>query len=67
MKRLMYWALGFVILFFNNMIVEVFLLPFWGLDGTDKNDIYFKTWWIVVGCWLLFGITLLKFLEKKPT
>ena len=56
-----------MILFFINLIVDVFLLPLWGLDGTDRNDIYFKIWWIVVECWLIFGTTLLKYWAKKPT
>lgn len=67
MKRLIFWGLGFVILFLINLVVEAFLLPLWGLEDTDRNDIYFKSWWIVVGCWLLFGITFLKYWEKKTT
>ncbi|MEN8116563.1 MAG: hypothetical protein ABFS16_06260 [Bacteroidota bacterium] len=64
-KRNIIWGLGFVLLILVNIIVERFLLPYWGLDNTDKNDIYFKSWWIVVGLWLLFGRMLLKFVDRK--
>ena len=65
MKRLIFWGIGFVVLFLINLLVEFFLLPLWELDNTDKNDIYFKCWWIVVGIWLLFGIKFLKYIERN--
>ena len=64
-KRLIFWGVGFIVLFLINALVESLLLPLLGLDNTPKNDIYFQMWWIVVGIWLLFGIKFLKFVERK--
>ncbi len=65
-KRNILWILGFVVLFLINAAVELILLPLWGLDNTEKNDIYFKILWIVVVIWLLFGRKFLKFVERNP-
>jgi len=59
MKRVVLWVAGFVVLFLINALVELVLLPLWGLDNTDKNDIYFKSWWVAVAIWLLFGLKFL--------
>ena len=67
MKRNIIWGLGFVVLFLINAIVELILLPLWGLDNTPKNDIYFKGWWVIVVIWLLFGRIFLKFVGKSHT
>ncbi|HMK26427.1 MAG TPA: hypothetical protein VK483_10380 [Chitinophagaceae bacterium] len=66
-RRLIIWGIGFVVLAFIDFIVEFFLLPLWGLDNTPKNDIYFQSWWVVVGLWLLFGLKFLKYLQRKKT
>ncbi len=41
-KNLIIWGIGFVALFLIDVLVEAVLLPHWGLNHTDKNDIYFK-------------------------
>ncbi len=66
-KNLIVWVIGFVILFLIDILVESILLPYWGLDYTDENDIYFKLWWVVVGIWFLFGLVFLKHFERKKT
>ena len=65
MKRFVLWVGGFIALFLIDLLVESIFLPLWGLDNTEKNDIYFQSWWIVVGLWLLFGMKLLKFLKPS--
>jgi len=64
-KRLLLWIAGFAILFLFNVFVEVVVLTYLDLHNTDKNDIYFQLWWIVVGIWLLFGYKLLGVLNKS--
>ncbi len=64
-KRIIFWLIGFVILFLIDVLVEALLLPYLGLDHSEKNDIYFKLWWVVVGIWLLIGIKFLKHIERK--
>ncbi len=64
-KRLIIWGGGFLVLLLINLLVEAVLLPYFGLDNTDKNDIYFQSWWVLVGTWLLFGLLFLKYIEKK--
>ncbi|MFY0652142.1 MAG: hypothetical protein JXQ96_08925 [Cyclobacteriaceae bacterium] len=64
-KKVFFWILGFVILFLINVFVEAILLPYWDLDNTDKNDIYFQSWWVVVGIWLLFGRKFLDLMNGK--
>jgi hypothetical protein len=59
MKRFVLWGTGFVVLFGLNTLIEVVFLPLWGLDSTIENDIYFKSWWVIVGVWLLFGVRFL--------
>ena len=53
--RLIVWVVGFVVLFAINALVELVILPRWGLNNTQKNDVYFKLWWFVVGVWFVFG------------
>jgi len=65
MKRLMIWAAGFALLFLFNVLVEAIVLPMLDMNNTDKNDIYFIAWWIVVGLWLLFGLKIIKHIEQK--
>ncbi len=65
MKRYVLWGTGFVLHFIINMVVELILLPSWGLDNTEQNDIYFQIWWIVVGLWLVFGIKIANSFENK--
>ena len=55
MRRLVLWVAGFVVLLAVNAVVELFLLPYWGLDNSPRNDIYFRGWWAIVAAWLLFG------------
>ena len=59
-KVLSKWVVGFVFLFFFNVLVEQIVLPFLDLDDTPKNDIYFQIWWICVLFWFLFGWVILK-------
>lgn len=58
--------LGFVLLFAINLAVEFLLFPALNLDNTDKNDIYFKVWWLVVAAWFLAGLSILQSFEKSP-
>ena len=64
MKRFGLWGAGFVVLFLINALVEIVFLPLLGLHNTEKNDIYFLCWWMVVAAWFVFGIPLLRALEK---
>ena len=59
-KVLLKWVVGFVFLFFFNVLVEQIALLFLDLDDTPKNDIYFQIWWICVLFWFLFGWVILK-------
>ncbi len=59
MKRFALWGAGFAVLLGFDLLVEAFVLPAVGLDGTPKNDLYFQAWWIAVGAWFLFGLPLL--------
>jgi quinol-cytochrome oxidoreductase complex cytochrome b subunit len=65
MMKYIFWIIGFIVLFMINLVVELYLLPLWGLDNTPKNDIYFKCWWIVVGVWFLFGMQLVRSAGRK--
>lgn len=67
MKRFVLWGIGFIILFLINVVVELIILPLLGLDNTEKNDIYFQSWWVVVGIWLLFGLKIIKYWQKQAT
>ena len=53
-----------MILFLINVLIEVLVLPKWGLNNTAKNDIYFRSWWFVVGIWFLFGNWILAAFER---
>lgn len=64
-KRLLLWGAGFVFLFAVNAVVELLILPLIGLENTPRNDIYFQSWWVVVGFWLVFGNTILSAFDKK--
>ena len=64
-KVLLKWVVGFVFLFFFNVLVEQIVLPFLDLDDTPKNDIYFQIWWICVLFWFLFGWVILKKTSSK--
>lgn len=63
-KTLVLWGIGFVVLFAINLLVELVLLPLMGLDNTPRNDIYFQSWWVVVGFWLVFGNMILERFTK---
>jgi hypothetical protein len=64
-KTFIIWVIGFVVLFLIDIVVESLLLPYWGLDNSSENDIYFKLWWVVVAIWFLFGLTLITYFESK--
>ena len=59
MQRYIYWLAGFVGLLIFNLLVEAFVLPALGLDNTERNDIYFQLWWLVVFAWLIFGLMII--------
>lgn len=65
MRRYIQWGLGFVGLFLINVLVEAVLLPYWKLDNTPRNDIYFQSWWVVVGLWAIFGLSVLTYFERR--
>lgn len=65
MRKYIHWILGFVVLLFINVLVEAVLLPYWNLDNTPKNDIYFQSWWVFVGLWAILGLRLLSYFERK--
>ncbi|MBX2877859.1 MAG: hypothetical protein KTR30_37410 [Saprospiraceae bacterium] len=65
MRRFMHWILGFVLLFLINVLMEAVLLPYWNLDNTPKNDIYFQSWWVLVGLWAIFGQRVLTYYERE--
>lgn len=64
MKRGLYWICGFVALFVVNVVVEAIVLPALDLHDTPKNDLYFQLWWVAVGLWLIFGLTILARFER---
>ena len=64
-RRLIIWIFGFVVIFLLNILVENVLLPKLDLNNTDKNDIYFKAWWLVAGIWLVVGLPLLALIDKN--
>ena len=66
-KNLAIWGLGFIFLCVINILVELVLLPLTGLDNSSKNDIYFQSWWVVVGGWFVFGNMILKALTGTAT
>lgn len=59
------WILGFVLLFLINVLVEAVLLPYWDLDNTPRNDIYFQSWWVLVGLWAILGLRVLTYFDRK--
>ncbi len=65
MRRYIQWVLGFVLLFIINVLVEALLLPYWNLDNTSRNDIYFQSWWVLVGLWAIFGLRVLTYFDRK--
>ena len=44
LRRFLLWCSGFIVLFLINVLVEVFVLPRWGLEDTQRNDVYFLSW-----------------------
>lgn len=56
MKRYLIWASGFLGLFIFNIIIEAWVLPALDLVNTDRNDLYFQFWWLLVVIWALFGL-----------
>ncbi|MGC6480268.1 MAG: hypothetical protein ACON42_07805 [Flavobacteriaceae bacterium] len=49
------WILGFYGLFGFNLLVEAFVLPYFGWDNTPDNDWYFQLWWVIVLLWAFLG------------
>ena len=56
------WILGFVVLFVFDLFIEGVIFEWLELNGTTKNDWFFKVWWEVVILWFIYG---LKNLFKK--
>jgi hypothetical protein len=68
-RKIIIWIIGFAVLLIIDLLVERLLLPAIGLDKTEKNDLYFKLWWVLVAIWLIFGLPVLGYIErhkKKP-
>lgn len=65
LKRFLFWCAGFIVLFSINVLVELIVLPHWGLEKTQENDVYFISWWIAVGFWFVFGYMILAALESR--
>lgn len=67
LKRFFTWCAGFVVLFSINLLVELVVFPHWGLENTQDNDVYFMSWWIVVGLWFVFGYVILVAPDSRRT
>ena len=61
------WALGFVILFGINIVVESVIFTLLNLHYTPKNDGYFIAWWGAVLFWLLFGRMIINYFVGKKS
>ena len=67
MKRhILLWLAGFGLLVGLNLVVEMVVLPGLGLDATPRNDIYFMSWWVIVGFWLVFGLLIVRRFKGPP-
>jgi hypothetical protein len=50
------WILGFVILLIFDLFIEGVVFEWLKLNGTTKNDWFFKVWWVAVVIWFLYGL-----------
>jgi hypothetical protein len=50
------WILGFVVLFVFDFFIEGVVFEWLELNGTIKNDWFFKVWWVAVVIWFLYGL-----------
>jgi len=50
------WILGFVGLLIFDLFIEGVVFEWLKLNGTTKNDWFFKVWWVVVVIWFLYGL-----------
>ena len=53
------WILGFVGLLIFDLFIEGVVFEWLKLNGTTKNDWFFKVWWVAVVIWFKQSI-------KKP-
>ena len=53
--RMLIWLFGFLVLFLVDVFVEGFVLPRLGMENTPQNDLFFQTWWLLVGLWFMGG------------
>ena len=42
------WILGFVVLFVFDLFIEGVVFEWLELNGTTKNDWFFKVWWVAL-------------------
>ena len=60
------WILGFVGLLIFDLFIEGVVFEWLKLNGTTKNDWFFKVWWVAVVIWFLYGLnSLLKNLKYR--
>ncbi len=50
------WILGFVGLFVFDIFIEGVVFEWLELNGTTKNDWFFKVWWAGVAIWFFYGL-----------
>ena len=50
------WILGFVGLFVFDIFIEGVVFEWLELNGTTKNDWFFKVWWTGVAIWFFYGL-----------
>lgn len=59
------WISGFIVLLGINALVELVILPGFGLHDTPGNDLYFQLWWLVTGIWFICGNSILMALAQS--
>ena len=56
---------GFALLFAVNALVELLILPQLGFENTPDNDVYFQSWWVLLGLWFVFGNSILTKIDTE--
>ncbi len=67
LQRTVLWLAGFALLFAVNALVELLILPQLGIENTPENDVYFKSWWVLLGLWFVFGNSILTTIDTERT
>lgn len=65
LQRTVLWLAGFALLFAVNALVELLILPQLGFEDTPDNDVYFQSWWVLLGLWFVFGNSILTKIDTE--